>query len=195
MKSFTFAFIASLIGLSTAAPLEEKRWPSYATVIKPSYNYLFSNQHFTYSPTTGKAIFEHYNPYTPSTSTISTFIITAAQAASLGGKKVRINFWYDGSEAGDATGSVIQIYSSLKAPSPLTGDSDGSNQRNQHIGTVVVQKGGEATEASGSPQTYKTFEFPKTAGNYAFEVVPTAILNPVNFQWNTAVSGLFITVV
>lgn len=193
MKSFTLALIASLVSFSTAAPIEEKRWPSYPTVIQSTYNHIFSNQRFTYSPTTGRAIFERNNPYTPSVSTVSTFTVTPAQAASLGGRKVRLGFWYDGSEAGVTESSVIQIYRSFKAPSPLTGNSTGSNQRDQHVGTFAVRRGAEALEASGSPQTFKSFDFPKTAGNYTFEVVPAAILNPTNIQWNTAISGLFLT--
>ncbi|KAF2676411.1 hypothetical protein K458DRAFT_424729 [Lentithecium fluviatile CBS 122367] len=173
--------LISLLGLTTAAPIEEKRWPSDPTIIKPTYisNYNINTGGLTYNPAVGKAKFDK-------TSTISTFTIPS----TLSGRKCSLNFHISPSDTAATLSAAtgVQVFSTNQVPPTYNVASWGppGNQRNQHYGNLKLQKPGNGV-VDDWPQTLK--EFPCPVGTYAWEVVAKW---DVAVEYGSGVSGLYI---
>ncbi|KAL5375941.1 hypothetical protein DPSP01_010806 [Paraphaeosphaeria sporulosa] len=188
---FTTIFLNALIGLATAAPVEdpspallEKRYPP--NVLTPLYSHRWSNNVWT--PATdsrGNATWGPSDSRGFPTETISTFSITPA----LVNQKFELHFFSPG---GYPPIQAIQLWSNTNVPpSANTIPSTSTNGRNVHLGTFRADATGDAVEIPGNPSGWKSVTFGKT-GRYAFSVVGIWAQNPTSLEWETRDYGLYL---
>jgi len=175
MKSFSFAFLTTVVSLVTAAPIEEKRGVVYRPTYLTQHQIDWPHQN-TYN-TAGSTIFKNFSPVL---STVSTF-----KNLALSGQTCKLGFTLGGSDTFTGSGKVHVFATNIILPQ---NNNQGSSGRDAHVGSWVVQVG-EANVVVGDPTTFQSFPCP--SGDVAWEVVAT---DGVTVNWDKS-RGLYLTTI
>lgn len=187
MKFCASAFVVGLIGLVTAAPVVEKRWPS-GNILTPRGGYIY-RQSATHPPPDFIPKIQGVIDWKTSTSEVHVFDLPADWV----GKTVEVHFYLKWTSKGV---QPVDIFSSSRLP---PSDGIGSNNRDKHLGRFYVPaNGGDAeTRAGEGPTAWQSYQLPAGVNAVAFEAVGVSYWDGkevvgTNLAYELADSGVYL---
>ena len=186
MRFLASAFLASLIGLATGAPVQ-KRWPS-GSILTPQGGYIY-HQSTTHPPPDYIPKIQGLIKWQSSTSEVHIFNLPVDWV----GKTVEVHFWYNAPNKGGVPGDIV---GSARLP---PSDGIGSNNRDKHLGRFYVPSGGgdAATKAGDGPTAWKSYQLPAGADSVAFEAAGVSYwdgskVTGTDLVYELATSGVYL---
>lgn len=181
---FFSTFVIGLFGLVTAAPINEKRWPS-GSILTPTKGYIY-HQVAVHPPPDYIPKIQGVISYADQTSEVHVFNLPTNWV----GAKVEVHFWYN--EGSVSPNTAVDIFSSWKLP---PSDGIGSNNRDQHLARFYVQPSGDATikATDPGPSGWKSYQLPAGVSEVAFEAAGVGNNpSPTKLTYELATSGVYL---